>query len=237
MSKNPLERLLQRLPRRTRVLADWLIGLVIAVVIVLAARAWVVTPYAIPTASMEPTLHCVPEGTAKIVSPNSSVQPGQGQSSSSQQSKTFSLNGCLAGTFLGIHFADRVLVNRFIYDFRSPHRGEIVVFKPPALAAKACGRLDTSVLVKRLIGLPGDKVSEDVGVIYINGKKLNEPYVHPDRRDIRSGFWDVPKGEYFFMGDNRMSSCDSRDWGAVPRKHLIGPVFMTYWPPNRISFH
>ena len=70
----------------------------------------------------------------------------------------------------------------------------------------------------------------------VNGKKLKEPYVQSIRRDKSNGNWPVPKGWYFFMGDNRIASCDSRDWGPVPRKDLIGPVFMTYWPPNRISF-
>jgi signal peptidase I len=132
--------------------------------------------------------------------------------------------------------SDRVLANRFIYHFRSPHRGEIIVFNTPTAAAEAaCNASGT--FVKRLIGLPGDTVREKDGFISINGKPLNETYIQANRRDHQSGTWFVPKGHYFFMGDNRRESCDSRRWGSVPRKNIIGEVFMTYWPPNRLSFH
>lgn len=134
------------------------------------------------------------------------------------------------------HFSDRVLANRFIYRFRSPHRGEIVVFKTPPLAKVRCGAGGT--FVKRIIGLPGETWQEKNGYVYINGKKLIEPYVKPDRRDVGTSYppRKIPPGMYFMMGDNRSQSCDSREWGPVPRKNLIGPVFMIYWPPNRIRF-
>jgi signal peptidase I len=132
--------------------------------------------------------------------------------------------------------SDRVLANRFIYHFRSPHRGEIIVFNTPKQKAQAaCNASGT--FVKRLIGLPGETVSERNGQLFINGRQLVEPYIKPQRRDHQSGTWRVPQGKYFFMGDNRQESCDSRRWGSVPRKNIIGEVFMTYWPPNRISFH
>jgi signal peptidase I len=137
--------------------------------------------------------------------------------------------GCVA------RLSDRVLANRFIYRFRSPHRGEIVVFKTPPKAATSCGAGGT--FVKRLIGLPGDRVAYDGTRLRINGKLHEESYVKPERRGGQVGVWTVPQGDYFMMGDNRRESCDSRVWGPVPRKNLIGPVFATYWPPTRISFH
>jgi signal peptidase I len=136
--------------------------------------------------------------------------------------------GCLA------NYSDRVLANRFIYHFRDPHRSDIVVFKTPEKAFEACGAGGT--FVKRIIGLPGDVVSERRGAVSINGRPLDEPYVPQDERDDRTGRWEVPQGSYFMMGDNRAQSCDSREWGSVPRSDLIGPVFAVYWPPQRISF-
>jgi signal peptidase I len=133
-------------------------------------------------------------------------------------------------------FSDRVLANRFIYHFRKPHRGDIIVFKTPPEAEQKCGAGGT--FVKRLIGLPGETWSEKNGFVYIDGKKLIEPYVKPDRRDTATSYPPrrIPKGMYFMMGDNRTQSCDSREWGPVPRKNLIGEVFAVYWPPNRIGF-
>jgi signal peptidase I len=132
-------------------------------------------------------------------------------------------------------FSDRVLANRFIYRFENPKRGQIIVFNTPPLAKVRCGAGGT--FVKRLIGLPGDTVSEKNGYVSINGKLLKEPYIQPSRRDNEPArTWHVPPGYYFFMGDNRSQSCDSRVWGSVPRKNLIGEVFFVYWPPNRIGF-
>jgi signal peptidase I len=135
------------------------------------------------------------------------------------------------------HFSDRVLANRFIYHFRDPKRGEVIVFKTPG-DRPVCGTTKArEVFVKRLIGLPGETVSERDGIVYIDNVRLDEPYIKPDRRDHEPPrSWTVPKGRYFFMGDNRSQSCDSRVWGSVPRRNLIGEVFFVYWPLNRISF-
>ena len=131
-------------------------------------------------------------------------------------------------------FSDRVLACRFCYRFRGPKRGDIVVFHTPALAAARCG--EGGVYVKRLIGLPGEVWEERGGYVFINGRRLAEPYIHPERRDSRTiAPITIPRGSYFMMGDNRTSSCDSRRWGTVRRSSLIGKVIATYWPPNRIS--
>jgi signal peptidase I len=130
---------------------------------------------------------------------------------------------------------DRVLADRLIYRFESPKAGQIVVFKaPPAAARKGC---PGGTFIKRLIGLPGDTVHENCGFVFVNGKLLADSYVPDSERDRYTGTWHVPAGHYFFMGDDRVHSCDSRTWGSVPRGNLIGPVMLVYWPPNRISFH
>jgi signal peptidase I len=140
------------------------------------------------------------------------------------------------GSGCDARFSDRVLANRFIYHFRKPHRGDIIVFKTPPLAKARCGAGGT--FVKRLIALPGETWQEKNGYIYIDGKKLIEPYVKSQRRDTGTSYPQriVPPGMYFMMGDNRSQSCDSREWGPVPRGNLIGEVFAVYWPPNRIGF-
>jgi signal peptidase I len=134
-------------------------------------------------------------------------------------------------------FSDRVIVNRLAYRFGDPKRGQIVVFTAPE-TARRCGQNDGgSTFVKRIVGLPGERISERNGTIYVDGKRLTEPYVDPSFRGTETDRWPrVAPGRYFVLGDNRTHSCDSRTWGTVPRGSLTGPVMLTYWPPRRVSF-
>jgi signal peptidase I len=211
-TRDPLARMFPGLPRNVRVTLDWILTIAGAILIVLALKQWVVNPYRIPSSSMEPTLNCA-KGPA--------------------------FPGCLGNS------SDRVLACRICLDFGPPSRGDIVVFNTPTEAALKCGEGGT--FVKRVIGLPGDTVREDdSGFIWIRGPddskfvKLKEPYLTNDRRlaDTQhfGQVWKVPEGQFFMMGDNRASSCDSRSWGSVPRDKLIGTVFFVYWPPDRIGF-
>jgi len=127
---------------------------------------------------------------------------------------------------------DRVIVAKIVYRFRDPRRFEIAVFHAPPLARERC--TEGGTFLKRVIGLPGEQVSERSGFFYVNGQKLREPYLSFYDRDSVTKVWPRlgPK-QYFMMGDNRIGSCDSRMWGPVPRSAFIGPVVATYWPPTR----
>lgn len=137
--------------------------------------------------------------------------------------------GCLG------RFSDRVIALRLVYRFTEPRRGQIVVFRAPERALTLCGS-GGRTFVKRLIGLPGETVSERRGRIFIDGSPLHEPYVDSSLRGSEAERWPtVAADHYFFLGDNRVGSCDSRVWGTVPRSDLIGPAVVTYWPPNRLT--
>ena len=135
--------------------------------------------------------------------------------------------GCESGS------SDRVLANRFIYRFRDPSRGDIVVFETPDRAVTRCGAGGT--FVKRLVGLPGDRISMSGGVLHVDGKPIDEPYVNGGPRGPDFPERTLGADDYFMMGDNRGQSCDSREWGPVTRDDLIGPVFAVYWPLTRLG--
>lgn len=139
--------------------------------------------------------------------------------------------GCEADT------ADRIFVSR-LAPFWSPSRGDIVAFRTPESARLRCGSGGT--FVKRIVGLPGEGVSirprRAAAFVHIDGRRLDEPYIKNDRREIDpKGTFRVPEGQYFVMGDNRNQSCDSRVFGSVPRGNLIGPVVAVYWPLDRMG--
>jgi signal peptidase I len=136
------------------------------------------------------------------------------------------LHGCPGCT------PDRVLVDKVTYRFRDPHRGEVVVFDRPANL-----RATEDELIKRVIGLPGETVSGHDNAVYIDGRRLDEPYVNAacnGTRDFTSVV--VPKGEVFMMGDNRCDSSDSRVFGPVRINTIVGRAFLILWPPGRIHW-
>jgi signal peptidase I len=126
---------------------------------------------------------------------------------------------------------DRVLVNKITYDIRDPQRGDVVVFRTPP-GAQIKGMDD---LVKRIVGLPGETIQGRDGHIYINGKRLAEPYLDASVQSKTFGPVHVPANSYFMLGDNRQFSNDSTVWGPANRNLFVGPVFVTIWPLDRID--
>jgi signal peptidase I len=187
---------------RKSTLREYFESIVIAVILALFVRTWVVQAFKIPTGSME--------------------------------------NNLLVG--------DHLLVNKFVYGPTSSglerallpvgtiHRGDVVVFKYPEDPERD--------FIKRVIGLPGETLEVRQKKVYINGKPLDEPYVHflqPAGAygelaafDVREQYGPVtvPEGHYFVMGDNRDNSQDSRYWGLLPRSYIKGKALLVYWSFN-----
>ena len=134
---------------------------------------------------------------------------------------------------------DRIFINKFTYEFGlgDIQRGDTVVFWYPYDRNKS--------YIKRVVGLPGDRVRIESGQVYVNDRALVEDYVPEAYKD--AGSWpvpapgqpvrdqEVPPKDYFVLGDNRSSSSDSRSWGYVPRENIYGKAVFVYWPPDKMG--
>jgi signal peptidase I len=195
-------------------LVELVVVVAVALGIALVVQAFVVKPYRIPSGSMEPTLA----------------------------------------------IGERVIVNRIGNRFAAPGVGDIVVFHPPHGAdANVCGNAgqgpfydgprsrvpcdrptptrSSQNFIKRVVGLPGDRIAVRNGHVVRDGVLQREPFIHPcgGGPDCNLGTITVPAGHYFMMGDNRGASDDSRYWGPVPRSWIIGDAFLSYWPPKHVG--
>ena len=131
------------------------------------------------------------------------------------------------------HDGEYLMTDKVSYRFRTPKRGEVVVFKAPIN--------EDFDFIKRVIGVPGDRVMVKGGSIYVNGIEIEETYLPPEYetrggRFLREGVEVVvPENSYICIGDNRGHSSDSREWGPVPIENFVGRGFFRYWPLNKIG--
>lgn len=130
-----------------------------------------------------------------------------------------------------LHLNDRILVNKFIYYFREPKFGDIVVFRPPPDVAK------NKDFIKRIVALPGDRIAVYDGYLHRNGQRQQEPYIkepHFYSFPLGGGEFVVPEDSVLVFGDNRNDSNDGHRWGPLPRENVEGKAFCIFWPPHRI---
>lgn len=116
-----------------------------------------------------------------------------------------------------------VIVNKLAYVFGEPKIGDVIVFHFPVDPEQE--------YIKRVIGLPGDRVVIENGRVYVNGQLLEEDYIAAS--PVYSNTWDVPPDSLFVLGDNRNNSSDSHSWGPVPMEYVVGKAILIYWPPTQ----
>lgn len=207
----PVDRKGRPKPSLTRSVVEWIVVIAAALLIAFGIKTFLFQPFKIPSGSMEQTLH----------------------------------------------IGDRVLVNKLSYHLHGVHRGDVVVFKRPPNHPE----LDADDLIKRVIGLSGEQVTIRDNQVFINGKPLNEPYVMrvpgtgqpepskpqppgctfphftgvPEPPGLPPDTLVVPQGDVFVMGDNRTDSSDSRCFGPISKKLIVGRAFLRMWPPSRVA--
>jgi signal peptidase I len=182
-------------PSRRRVLAGWVVPLVLALALAFGIRTFVFQAFSIPSSSMVPTLDV----------------------------------------------NDRILVEKAFFNWHQLREGDIVVFTHPP--RDHCGGPAGTDLVKRVIALPGQTIYSANGILYVDGRRLREPYLPPHDwlgppipGATRQDPFHVPPGEFYVMGDNRAISCDSRFWGPITGSSIIGRVVMLLWHDGHPDF-
>ncbi|TET18330.1 MAG: signal peptidase I [Dehalococcoidia bacterium] len=119
----------------------------------------------------------------------------------------------------------RLIINKAVYRFREPQRGEVIILHPPPSTHQS------TPFIKRIIAVPGDTIEIEEGVVYVNSSPLDEPYIkEPPSYTIKRQ--KIPDNEYFVLGDNRNVAYDSHRWGTLPRQNIIGKAWLSIWPPS-----
>lgn len=126
---------------------------------------------------------------------------------------------------------DRLIIEKISYRFRTPQRGDVVVFSPTDVLKEQNFK---DAFIKRVIGLPGETVEVRGGKVYVNGEAIREKYID-ESPDYKYGPVKVDEDSYLVLGDNRNNSYDSHYWGFVPRKNLIGRAVVRFWPLDRLG--
>jgi signal peptidase I len=135
-----------------------------------------------------------------------------------------------------LNVGDRIVVSKLSTELGSVHIGEVLVFRSPPGEHQVCGGPAVPYLVKRVVGLPGDQMSSAGNTIYVNGVALNQPWAHSTSLGTQIGAVTVPRGHYFMLGDNETTSCDSRYWGPLSAKLVVGEAVMRFWPLSHLGF-
>ena len=210
-----------------REIKEWVKSLAVAFVLAMAVRTFIIQPFVIPTGSMQPTLNGVIK-ECRICEGQFNIYAKE----CPRHGRTLRL----------IQRGDRIFVNKFIYgakipfvNFRfpalkEPKAGDIIVFKYPINPKRD--------FIKRLIARGGETVEIKDGNIFIDGRLLNIPgevdYVNRGEYGKEGEKITVPTRHFYVLGDNSGNSKDSRYWGFVPEKYLVGRAFIIFWPPWRV---
>lgn len=227
-------------PKKLNPAAETLLIVVAALVLAFLIQAFLVKPYKIPSESMVPVL----EKGQRVL-----VNRVTGRFGSPQRGDVLvfhpppGADNLVCGVEIGQKYGPAP--GKTYRGMSDPTSGGSVGSVPAMPCPQPTDGAQSQAYIKRVIGLPGDRLKIIMGHAYINGKELVEPYINKqDSCDDPNTFTatctfaqeiTIQPGHYFMMGDNRNRSDDSRFWGPIPKQNIVGEAFATYWPPNRIG--